>query len=386
VFLELGMVVLGLSVLARLGGRLGLSPIPAYLLAGLAFGDGGLIPLVTTERFIQVGAEIGVVMLLLMLGMEFNAEELTAAVRTSAAAGIVDIVANFVPGVVAGLLLGWKPLAAVFLGGVTYISSSGIVAKLLHDLDWVANRETPVVLSILVFEDLTMVLYLPLVAALLLGAGTITTLVSVLIACGVVAATLVAALRFGPALSRLVFSRSDEVLLLAILGVTLVVAGVAARVQASAAVGAFLVGLGLSGEAAESARPLLRPVRDLFAAVFFFFFGLEIAPNTLPPVLVAAAVIAAVTAVTKFATGSWSARRAGVGVRARRRAGAALLARGEFSVVIAGLGASSGIEPTLRPLAAAYVLIMAVAGPLAARGMDVWGDRDRGRAPRAARV
>ena len=104
--LELGGVILGLGVLGRIAGRVGLSPIPLYLLAGLAFGKGGLLP-------------------------------------------------------------GWPPLAAVVLGGVTYVSSSGIAAKLLDDLGRLGNRGTPTVLSVLVMEDLAMAAYLPILTGLL---------------------------------------------------------------------------------------------------------------------------------------------------------------------------------------------------------------------------
>ncbi|HZA84121.1 MAG TPA: cation:proton antiporter, partial [Actinomycetes bacterium] len=159
VLLELGAMILGLGILGRLAGRLGLSAIPLYLLAGLAFGEGGLLPLVTAQEFIEVGAEVGVILLLLLLGLEYSASELVGSLRDAAPAGLVDLVLNFTPGLIAGLLLGWSPLAAVVLGGVTYVTSSGIVAKILGDLGRIGNRETPVVLSILVVEDLAMAAY-----------------------------------------------------------------------------------------------------------------------------------------------------------------------------------------------------------------------------------
>jgi CPA2 family monovalent cation:H+ antiporter-2 len=123
--LELGGVILGLGVLGRVAGRLGLSPIPLYLLAGLAFGTGGLLPLVTTDEFIHTGAEIGVILLLLLLGLEYTAEELTSSLRRSATAGLADLALNFPPGLAAGLLLGWPWLAAVVLGGVSFFGGRG---------------------------------------------------------------------------------------------------------------------------------------------------------------------------------------------------------------------------------------------------------------------
>jgi CPA2 family monovalent cation:H+ antiporter-2 len=364
---ELGAVVVGLAVMARVAGRLGFSPIPLYLLAGLAFGEGGLVPLVTAEAFIELGADIGVILLLVMLGLQYSPEDLRETLAAGAPAGALNLVLNMGPGVTAGFLLGWSPVEAVLLGGVTYMTSSGVVAKLIEDLGWVGNREAPVVLSTLVMEDLTMAVYLPVMAVLLRGGGAGEGILSVVVAVAAVGAVLLFAFRYGSVMSRLVFSRSDEALLLTIFGLALVVAGVAERLQVSAAVGAFLLGIALSGQAADRARFLLTPLRDLFGAVFFVFFGLQIDPASIPPVLLPALGLAAVGLATKLLTGWISTGRAGVGPRGRFRAVALLTARGEFSIAIAALGVGAGAEPMLGPLAAAYVLALAVAGPLLAR-------------------
>jgi CPA2 family monovalent cation:H+ antiporter-2 len=178
------------------------------------------------------------------------------------------------------------------------------------------------------------------------------------------------AYRQGDRLGQLVFHRSDEVSLLSVFGLTLLIAGFAEGVNVSAAVGAFLVGISLSGEAVARADALLAPLRDLFAAVFFVFFGLSTDPGEIPGVLLVAVVLGAVTAVTKLVGGWWAARRHGIGPAGRRRAGLALMARGEFSIIIAGLAVGVGGAEELPALAAAYVLVMAVAGPLAAKLAD----------------
>jgi CPA2 family monovalent cation:H+ antiporter-2 len=368
--IELGGLVVCLAVLARLAGWLKLSPIPLYLLAGFAFGDGGILPLSLSESFVEVGAEIGVLLLLFMLGLEYTAYELQTSLRTGWNSGVVDAVLNFTPGVLFGLVLGWEPIAAALLGGVTYISSSGVISKVLTDLDRLGNRETPAVLSILVMEDLAMAVYLPAIAVLLAAAGIVAGLTSLGAAVATVVVVLVVALNFGEPLSRAISSRSDETVLLTTFGLILFVAGVAQRLQVSAAIGAFLVGIALEGAVAERARELLSPLRDLFAAVFFLFFGLRVDPGNIPPVATLALTLAGITALTKLATGWWAARRIGVGTRGRWRAGAALVARGEFSIVIAGLGSANALEPQLRPLAAAYVLTMVVLGPTLARVIE----------------
>jgi len=367
VFIELGAAIVGLAVLARFANRWGFSAIPLYLLAGLAFGNGGLLPLDVSEGFIHVGAEIGVILLLFMLGLEYTGEELGANLRTGLPSGVVDLALNFAPGFAFGLLLGWGPLAALVLGGVTYISSSGVIAKVLAELGRMNNPETPAILSVLVLEDLAMAVYLPLVSVLLAGQGFVAGLVSVLVAIATVVVVLFVAVRYGKTISRAVSHQSDEIVLLTAFGLVLLVAGVAQRLQVSAAVGAFLVGIALSGTIAERAHRLLSPLRDLFAAVFFFFFGLQIDPATLPPVLPLALVLGVVTTLTKLLTGWFAARRAGLDAAGGLRAGAALVARGEFSIVIAGLGVAAGLTPRLGALSAAYVLLLAVLGPVLAR-------------------
>lgn len=363
--IELGLVVTGLAILARLGSRWGFSAIPLYLLAGLAFGNGGLAPLKLSESFVRIGAEIGVLLLLFMLGLEYTGDELKKSLRLGIAAGVIDFVLNFTPGVAAGLIFRWQPLAAVLLGGITYISSSGVIAKVLTELQRMDKPETPLVLSVLVQEDLAMAVYLPLVAVLLSGGGTARIALSVCVAIAVVSVALLAALRWGPQISRLFAHESDEIILLTTMGAVLLVAGVAQRFQVSAAIGAFLVGIALSGSVAEKSQRLVSPLRDLFAALFFFFFGLEIDPAALLPSLPFALGLGVVTTFTKVLTGYLAGRSLGIDPRGRIRAGAALVARGEFSIVIAGLGVA--IEPRLGPLSAAYVLLMAIAGPVLAR-------------------
>jgi CPA2 family monovalent cation:H+ antiporter-2 len=184
------------------------------------------------------------------------------------------------------------------------------------------------------------------------------------------AGTLLVALRFGPRLSRSFSHRSDEIILLTCFGIVLLVSELAQRIQVSAPVGAFLVGIALSGPLAKQAHRVLSPVRDLFAAVFFFFFGLQVAPKELLPVLPLAMTLVVITAATKLLSGWWAARLAALRGASALRVGATLIARGEFSIVIAGLAVAAGAEPKVASVAAAYVLLCAIAGPLAARAAD----------------
>jgi monovalent cation:H+ antiporter-2, CPA2 family len=370
VLLELGVVLLVLGVLGRLAARLGIPSVPLYLLSGLALGEGGIFPIAAGEEFLSVAAEIGVVVLLLLLGLEYSPADLRNGIRGNWQAGVVDIFASGTPGVLLGLLLGWDLPAALLLGGVTYISSSGIIARLLGDFDRLANRETPVILSLLVMEDVVMAVFLPIMAVVLVGASLLQGAVAAAIAVGVVAMAVFIASRYSTVISKAIHSHSRELLLLSVLGLTFLVAGFAEATQVSAAVGAFLLGLTLSGRVADELHDILPPLRDVFGGIFFVFFGLTINPADLPAVLLPAAALAVVTALTKVGTGVWAASRAGIKRKGQWRAGLSLIARGEFSIVIAGIGVSAGVESTLGPLAAAYVLILAVTGSVLMRYAD----------------
>src|SRR2546426_7754648 len=104
-FVELGLIIAGLAVLARLAKRYGISAIPLYLLAGLAFGKGGLTPLHVSEQFTQIGSEIGVLLLLFMLGLEYTGEELGRSLKSGIVAADLDFGLKLLPRLIAGLLL-----------------------------------------------------------------------------------------------------------------------------------------------------------------------------------------------------------------------------------------------------------------------------------------
>lgn len=373
--IQLGAVFFGLGLLGRLAQRIGMSPIPLYLVGGLFFGHGGVVEL-HIDSFAELAAEIGVVLLLLMLGLEYTAAELVTGLKRSWVAGSIDLVLNALPGALVALMLGWGPVGALVMAGVTYISSSGIIAKILSDLGRMGNRETPVVLAILVLEDLVMALYLPILTAVLGGVSLIAGLTTVGISLLVVSAVLLVAVKFGRVVSAVLYSEDREIFLLKLLGSALLVAGIAAALQVSAAVGAFLLGIAVAGPAAHSATRILEPLRDLFAALFFVAFGLNTDPADIPPVLVYGLILAVVTTGTKVATGWFAGARSGIGRKGRIRAGAALVARGEFSIVIAGLAVSSGAAPPqLAALATTYVLLMAILGPIVARVAEPVADR-----------
>ncbi|MEO8815798.1 MAG: cation:proton antiporter [Mycobacterium sp.] len=363
--LQVGGLLVVLAALGTIARRFALSPIPVYLLAGLFLGTGGVLPMTEAGQFVSTGAPIGVVLLLLTLGLEFSAVEFASSLRHHLPSAVVDAALNATPGAVAGWLLGLDGIGILALAGVTYISSSGVIARVLEDLQRIGNRETPAVLAVLVLEDFAMAAYLPLLVVLAAGGSWLRAVTGMAVAVTALGAAFAASYRWGDHVGRLVTHPDSEQLLLRVLGITLIVAAVAEWVHASAAVGAFLVGLTLTGDTADRARKVLGPLRDLFAAIFFLAIGLAIDPQRLLPTLPVAVALAAVTAATKVLTGMYAARREGAARRGQLRAGTTLVARGEFSLIIIGLVEYS--TPSITALATSYVFVMAIAGPVLAR-------------------
>jgi len=382
-FLEFGLLLIGLGIIARIARRFDFSAVPFYLLAGLVMGEGGLYGIDPRGILVPTLAELGVVLLLLLLGLEYSGTQLVETARQQSRSGLIDLVLNATPGVAMALILGWGFAGALALGGVTYISSSGIVSQVVRDLRWRRNPETRPVVSILILEDLVMAPYLPILTVVLTGAGLVSGLVSTGIALVVVAVVILVAVRQGSWTKRL-FGNSEPVgLLLVVFGAAVAAAGIAGLVSFSPAVAAFLVGLLLTGEVAEVARRRLDPLRELLAAVFFAYFGLSTDPADLPAVILPALLLAIITIATKFVTGWYASGTVDGNTTSRLRAGALLSARGEFSIVIAGIAAVSTILPgQFQAFVAAYVLITATIGPVLARFAEPvgswWDQRIKG--------
>ncbi|MCK5757366.1 MAG: cation:proton antiporter, partial [Mycobacterium sp.] len=150
--IQIGLLLVVLTVLGALARKVSLSPIPLYLLAGLSLGEGAIPLEPSASEFIETGALVGVVLLLLTLGLEFSVTEFAASMRKHLPSAWVDLALNATPGALVGWFLGLDFVGILAMAGVTYISSSGVVSRLLTDLRRLGNRETPAVLSVLVLE------------------------------------------------------------------------------------------------------------------------------------------------------------------------------------------------------------------------------------------
>ena len=363
---EIGALLLGLGVIAFIAARLNFSVVPFYLVVGLAVGQGGFGLVNLSSDFLAIGAQIGAILLLLLLGLEYSATDLAKAFKDRKSAGIFDIAANFIPGALLAFAFGWGPLAAIVVGGIAYVSSSGIASELLRETGWRKSELSKRVVAILVFEDLALAPYLPLLSSLVLGLSAAAGLVSVSLALIVTGLVLIISYRGNTKWSRILNPDVPSGLLLTVFGSALLAAGVADLAGFSGAVAAFLVGLLLTGEVANTVRGRLGSLRDLFAAIFFLFFGLATNFADLLEVLPVVALFVAVGVAGKFAVGWWVAKDMGDKL-SWIRAGAFLTPRGEFSMVIAALAAPAVISVNLQALTLSYVTLTAVIGSISLR-------------------
>jgi len=358
--IEIGGALLLLGLVAYGAARIGVSAVPFFLITGLAFGNGGFVEIQVSEDFFNIGAQIGALLLLLLLGLEYSAREISTALKERLRAGLIDLL-NAIPGVVLAVILGWPLVGVIAMGGITYVSSSGIAAQLIRDSGWSRSEVARRTISILVLEDLILAPYLPLVTALALGIGVVGGVISVGVAIAITGIVLLLGVRNERFFSRILNSREPNALLLTVFGLALFAAGIATLIGFSGAVAAFLVGLLLTGEVAEAVRIRLAPLRDLFAALFFLFFGLATNPldilSTLPYVI----PLVVFGVITKFITG----RSIGKGLSdpmSWLRISAFLVPRGEFSIVIAGLLAGLSFSTELQAITASYVILTTVVG------------------------
>jgi CPA2 family monovalent cation:H+ antiporter-2 len=367
--LALGGAFLAAGVVARLGRRIGLPTIPLFMLAGIVFGPHTPgVAFVENPRDLALLASLGLVLLLFYLGLEFTVDDLIGGGRRLAAAGGIYLALNIGGGFAFGFALGWGVREALVIAGVVGISSSAIVTKLLVELHRLANPETRLILGIVVVEDLFVALYLAILQPVLSGtqgfAATLTSFgkaFAFLIVLGVIA-------RWGSGVvGRLISSDDDELFTVCFLGLAVLAAGLAEELGVSEAIGAFMIGVVLAASpSADRIKRLVLPLRDAFAAVFFFAFGLSINVSDVASAAgpIGAAVV--LTSLLNAAAGLAAARLYRLGAEPATNVGVTILARGEFSLVLAAVATGAGLDGRLSPFVAGYVLVLAIAGPLLA--------------------
>ena len=365
---ELAVTIALLGLLGLFASRFGLSAIPAYLLAGLLLGpnEPKELALISPSDVTEFVAKLGIVFLLFFLGLEFSLSRLTRSGRHVGLGGAIDLVTNAGLGVVVGLVAFGFSFASLVLAGCIYVSSSAIAVKGLIDFRRLGDDETDLVLAILVFEDLVIALMLGFSAA---GGGTPShTLILVAKALAFVTAGVAASRWLRTGVERLLERLPFEFFILAVFGFLVGSAAIAEELRLSEAIGALMAGIVLSETSVrDQIEERFFSFRDIFAALFFFVFGLSIDVGALGDVGWLLVLAVTVTLIGKLGAGWLAGKVGGFSSRQSLNAGVALVAHGEFTVILAQLASentriAAGDRADLVAFAGLYVLATATVG------------------------
>ena len=371
--LEIGLALSLVAIAAALSAWLRFSIVPFLILIGMAVGPHAPKIGPFDFRFIESAPVIefmgraGVLFLLFYLGLEFSVSRLIRAGRSIALGGSIYIGINFAAGLGFAYLMGWPLKEMLIAAGITTISSSAIVAKVIFDLRRAANPETELILGIIMFEDVFLAFYLSIVSGIVLSGAT--SLGGVVSSAALSLAFILGLIFIGrkatPLLNWLLRIPSNEVFLLTVFASLFLLAGLGETINVTEAIDALLLGLVLADtEHSERIEHMIVPFRDFFGAIFFFGFGLTIDPFALGGAVWPALGAVLLTIVGNVAAGMLAGRSARLSAAASLNTGLTIVSRGEFSIIMANLARAGGLMQVLQPFAALYVLILAVIGPL----------------------
>lgn len=371
--LEVGLALALIAAAALISMRLRFSVVPFLILAGMAVGPHAPkigpfdFRFIDSAPLIEFMGRVGVLFLLFYLGLEFSVSRLIKSGKSIVVGGSIYIGINFALGLGYAALMGWPMKEVLVAAGITTISSSAIVAKVLFDLRRTANPETEMILGIIMFEDVFLAIYLSLISGIVLSGATSVT--GVLTSGGIALAFILGVLGLGrlavPLLNRVFRISSNEVFLLVLFACLFLLAGLGETIHVAEAIGALLLGLVLAEtEHGDRIATLIVPFRDFFGALFFFGFGLTIDPLALGGAVWPVIGAVFVTFVGNVGAGLLAGRSARLGTGPSLNVGLTIMSRGEFSIIMANLAHTGGLLAVLQPFAALYVLILAVLGPL----------------------
>src|SRR5215813_11028230 len=376
VILEFGLALALIGIAVSLAAKLRLSNVPFLILIGMAVGPHapqiGVLDFrfISSASLIEFMGRVGVLFLLLYLGLESNVSRLIQAGRSIFIGGTIYIVLNFVVGILYAYLTGFSPKETLIVAGITTISSSAIVAKILFDYRRTANPETELILGITMYEDVFLAVYLSLLSGIVLSGATSFggILSSAGLALGFIVGLIVVGRWIVPLLNRLLRISSNEVFVIIVFAALFIFAGLGETIHVAEAIGALLLGL-ILGETEHSARleRLVVPFRDFFGAIFFFGFGLTVDPFGLGGAVWLAIGAAVLSLIGVLVAGQLAGRAAGHSGATSLNVGLTLLGRGEFSIIVAKLAQAGGLVALIQPFAELYVLILATFAPLLAK-------------------
>lgn len=374
--LEIGLALALIAFAVGLAAKLGFSNVPFLIVIGMVVGPHapqiGVFDFrfIETESLISFMGRMGVLFLLFYLGLESSVTNLIRAGRSILAGGSLYIGINFTIGFSYGYLTGFPLRETLIIAGLTTVSSSAIVAKILFDYRRTANAETELILGITMFEDIFLAVYLSLISGIILSGAS--SFAGVASSGGIALGFIVALLAVGkwatPVLNRLFRISSNEVFVIVVFACLFLLAGLGETIHVAESIGALLLGL-ILGETEHSERMerLIVPFRDFFGAIFFFSFGLSIDPFSLGGAAWLAVGAALLSLIGVVIAGLIVGKASKISPVGSLNTGFTLLARGEFSIIIVNLAIAGGLLAVLQPFAALYVLILASGSPLLAK-------------------
>lgn len=340
-----------------------------YILAGLLVGPNfHLFPTITDIKTIEIWAEIGVIFLLFNLGLEFSFKKLVKVGNTAAITGLFEVFMMLVTGFMTGQLLGWSKTDSLFLGGIIAISSTTIIFRAFDELGLKTQKFTRVVMGILVIEDLTAVLLMVLLSTLSLSqqfAGYELIQSSLKLFFFLTIWFLGGIFVFPTLLRRYRHLMNDESVLITSVALCFGMVFLVTQAGFSAALGAFIMGSILAETThAEKIEHLLKPVKDLFGAVFFISVGMLINPGLLLDYAVPTAILVLIVILGKTTFVTLGAVISGQPLKKSLQSGMSLSQIGEFSFIIANLGLSLKVTSGfLYPIAVGVSVITTFATP-----------------------
>ncbi|MEO6325109.1 MAG: cation:proton antiporter [Thermoanaerobaculia bacterium] len=368
----LALVLSVAAVTTVLFHRLKQPVVLGYLLAGLIVGPSVPIPLVADRQTVQTLSEVGVILLMFSLGLEFSLKKLFRVGPKATLIAVLQVSLMLWLGYVTGQLFGWTRIESLFVGAIISISSTTIIAKAYEEQKHVERRLHELVFGVLIVEDLVAILLLATLASVSTGETVTVRSLALLIGRlgGFLAALLAVGLLVIPRLMRFVMRlERPETTLVASIGFCFATSLLALSLGYSVALGAFLAGSLIAESGQEKAvEHLVQPVRDMFAAIFFVSVGMLIDPRMVLMHWQAVAVLTALVVVATILGVTLGAFLTGSGVSIAVQAGMSLANIGEFSFIIAGLGLALGATRSfLYPVAVAVSALTTLFTPLLIR-------------------
>lgn len=373
---EVGTALLLVAIASLLAGKLKLSIIPFLIILGMLVGPHaptiGIVDLtfVHSQDIITFLGRIGVLFLLFYLGLEFSVSKLIKSGRNIVFGGTVYVVMNFVIGLAYGFATNFPLNETLIIAGMLSVSSTAIVAKTLVELRRTGNSETELILGMILFDDIFLAVFLSVMSGVLLGGATSIggMLISIGISIGYMLLFFVIARKGPPILNKLLNITSSEIFIIVVFSALFFIAGFSEKLHVAEAIGALLFGLALSEtEHSKRIEHLVVPFRDFFGAIFFFSFGLSIDPLTLGSSAWIAVGAVVLTILANVISGMIAGRQAKLSHKASLNIGLTIMARGEFTIIVANMGIAAGLMPQLKSFSALYVLILAIVGPMLAK-------------------